>query len=299
VTILAKVKLTRQDLIAAYDAEGSFDGAAYALGINRKTFSKMWREKIGAPPPKSTTRTKKVKVPENSDTYSIALISDMHFGSKYTALEELSDFCRTVRKRGIKTILCAGDLSDGLRMHPEMEKDQHLHNPKQIAKYICDNYPSGFENNYFITGNHDSSLLKNGCLHLGEFVAQERDDLMYLGQDFGMVTVDGGMRIALYHGTGGCAEVRSKRTQDLVMKMVCDKKKNVPHVLATGHCHIENVIPQYMGMMAISLGSFQRQTPYLASRMLMPDLSGLILSYQMVGDKMMNPVFEFIRYESR
>ena len=297
-TILAKVKLNRQDLIAAYDAEGSFDGAAYALGINRKTFSKMWREKIGSPPPKSI-HAKKVKIPENSEDYKIAFISDMHFGSKYTAIDELSDFCRTARKKGVKTLICCGDLSDGLRMHPEMEKDQHLHNPKQIIKYIVENYPSGFDTNVFITGNHDQSLLKNGCINLGEIVATERDDLMYLGQDSGMVTVDGGLRVSLYHGTGGCAEVRSKRSQDLVSKLVCGKVKNLPHVLATGHCHIENLIPSYMGMMTISLGSFQRQTPYLASRGLVPDLSGLIMSYQMVEGTLVNPSVEFIRYDAR
>jgi hypothetical protein len=294
---MSKLKFTRQDLICAYDAEGSFDGAAYALGINRKTFSKLWREKIGAIPPK-VGRPKAAKTPVDEDVFKVAFISDMHFGSKYTATDALDDFCRTARKKGVKTLICAGDLSDGIKMHPDMEADQHLHSPKQIVKYVIEHYPSGFESNYFITGNHDQSLMKNGCVNIGEEVAAERDDLMYVGQDSGMVTVDGGLKVALYHGTGGCAEVRSKRTQDLVSKIIKQGKKYVPHVLATGHCHIENVIPNYMGIMTISLGSFQRQTPYLASRNLVPDLSGLILGYKMEKGKMIEPTLEFIRYDT-
>jgi len=281
--------------MAAYDSEGTFDGAAYVLGMNRKTFSKLWRDLIGASPPRSCSRPKKKPIADEG-LHKVAFISDLHFGSRYQCLDELNDFIRVAKRRDVNALVCLGDLSDGLKMHQDMEHEQFLHKPKDILNYIVDNYPKGFDTNVFITGNHDFSLQKAGCMNLGQAVAEERDDLVFLGHDTGLVTLGGGLEVYLHHGTGGCAEVRSKRQQDIAVKFACLRKGDVPHAMVTGHCHTENVIPQYMGMLSLSLGCFQRQTPYLESRLLAPDISGMILTYQVIDDRLTNPALEFIRY---
>lgn len=282
--------------MAAYDAEGSFDRAAYLLGMNRKTFSKLWRDLIGAAPPRAPHRAKRGHL-EDTDVHTVAFMSDLHFGSRYQCMDELKDFVKLAKRRGVDTLVCLGDLSDGLSMHEGMAEEQFLHKPKDILNYIVDNYPRGFTNSYFITGNHDFSLQKAGCMNIGQEVAERRDDLFFLGHDTGLVTLEGGLEVYLHHGTGGCAELRSKRQQDIAVKFACARKGDVPHAMVTGHCHTENVIPQYMGMLSLSLGCFQRQTPYLAGRLLSPDVSGMILSYQVINDRLTNPALEFIRYD--
>lgn len=295
---LSKVKYTRQDLISAYDVGGSFEQAAYLVGVTPKLFNKMWNDLVGIQAPRSAKKTKHRKNKlEDEQIHKIAFISDLHFGSKYQCLDELNDFIRTAKKREVTTLVCLGDLSDGLGMHEDMAAEQFLHKPKEIRDYIVENYPSGFDTNVFITGNHDFSLQKHGCMDIGQAVAEERDDLVYLGHDCGSVTLGGGLELYAYHGTNGCADVRSKRTQDLAMKLAFNKNGVVPHMMATGHCHTEHVLPQYLGMMILGLGCFQRQTPYLETRGLYPDISGMILSYQIINSKLTNPAVEFIRYD--
>lgn len=217
-------------------------------------------------------------------------------GSRYHAADEFHDFIQLIKRRGVETILCCGDLSDGLNMHEGMEHEQFLHKPKDILNYLVDNYPDNFKTNVFITGNHDMSLLRSGCLNLGEALVEKRSDLYFVGQDCGMVTVDGGLRVFLYHGSSGCGDMRSKRAQDIALKLAIDKHGDSAHVLATGHCHMENWVPRYMGMSLLSLGCFQYQTPHLAQKLLRPDVSGAILSYQLINDRLINPSLEMIQY---
>lgn len=284
-------------MLAAYDEAGDFDKAAFLLGMSTRAFSKLWRDLVGAAPPRSATKPRKQRKLKDETVYKVAFISDLHFGSRYQSLEELYDFIRLARQRGVQTLVCAGDLSDGLKMHEDMESEQFLHKPRDILNYIVDNYPKGFETNLFITGNHDYSLQKAGCMNLGEEIAKRRQDLIFLGYDSGSATIDGGLNIYLHHGTGGCAEIRSKRQQDMASTLVAATRGKVPHLLVTGHCHTENIIPHYMGMMCISVGCFQRQTPYLLSRGLYPDVGGMILSYQVINNRLTNPSIDFIVYD--
>lgn len=258
----------------------------------------MWRDLIGAAPPRSakTDRRRKKRL-EDGEVHKAAFISDMHFGSRYHAEDEFHDFIKLLKRRGVDTLLCGGDLSDGLNMHEGMEHEQFLHKPKDILNYVCDNYPKGFKNNYFITGNHDQSLQRSGCLDLGLAVEERRPDLTYVGHDLGVVTLPGGLEVFLFHGANGCSDVRSKRSQDLAFRYACEKHGKVSHVMAIGHCHMENWIPRYMGMSILSLGCFQYQTPHLAQKMLRPDISGAVLTYQVINGRLINPALESIQYD--
>ena len=221
----------------------------------------------------------------------------MHFGSRYHAEDEFHDFIKVIKRREVDTLICCGDLSDGLNMHEGMEFEQFLHKPRDILNYISDNYPKGFKNNIYITGNHDQSLQRSGCMDLGSAIADRRPDLTYLGYDLGEITLPGGLELILFHGASGCSDVRSKRAQDLAFRYACEKRGKVPHVMATGHCHMENWIPRYMGMSILSLGCFQYQTPHLAQKMLRPDISGSVLTYQVISGRLINPALESIQYD--
>lgn len=296
---MAKLRFTRKDLVAAYDHEGDFDKAAYLMGMSTRQFGKLWRDLVGAAPPRSADlKPKKRKRIGDELVHKVAFISDLHFGSRYQCLEELHDFCKVAKKRGVKTLVCVGDISDGLKMHNGMEEEQFLHKPKDILNYLVDNYPKGFDKNLFITGNHDFSLQKHGCVNIGESLAEERQDLIYIGHDSGYVTIDGDLSIYLHHGVGGCAEERTKRQQDMALKLVSVCKRDLPHMLVTGHCHAESLLPRYMGMFCLSLGCFQRQTPYLKERGLYPDVSGMIMTYQVIQGRLINPSMDFIGYYS-
>ncbi|HOL44094.1 MAG TPA: metallophosphoesterase family protein [Methanothrix sp.] len=213
--------------------------------------------------------------------YSIAFISDLHFGSIYQDLNALNQFIQLCHDRGIETLLCAGDITEGLMPRPGHKNERTLHTIDDIEAFCVDNYPDGFKNSYFIIGNHDESIrLRGDGYDIGLNLVKDRPDLTYVIGDPSVpatVIVDGGVGVQLYHGNGGCTVARTNR-----MMLRCRSLMEMGHnfqVLAAGHCHNSSYIPSYMGAVLIGLPSFQRDTPYLAAKGLVPECGGVILNY--------------------
>jgi predicted phosphodiesterase len=288
-----KTKPTAEDLINAYDAEGSIDAAAIKLRINRKTFTKFWKELIGEIPPKKKCRDK-VK----DGFVKVALISDLHIGSKYEADKELADFIKYCRKQGIQHIVCAGDITDGFKMHEGMEYEQYLHSSDDYIDAVKDKYPKGFNHSYFIAGNHDESFRKKAGLDIGRRIAMERRDITYLGAGAGSVILPGNLHMAVYHGSGMCGLNRSLRLQKYALSLA-QSPAQFPEAIIGGHCHQLNVTPNYMHTMLISLPGFQHPTPYLISKGLYPDVGGIIFTYEVQRGIPQRLNTEFILYEVR
>ena len=88
----------------------------------------------------------------DSDRYEIAVISDLHLGSIYQQLTCLNNFVDICEKRGIETLLNAGDTIDGLQQRLGSKNERFLHSIDDIEEYCVEMYPDGFENNYFSKG---------------------------------------------------------------------------------------------------------------------------------------------------
>lgn len=289
--------ITRKDLLKAYDEGGSFDRASYLLGINRKTYSKLWAKLIGAVPPRPTDKTRRPKRLTDDSKYRIAIMSDPHIGSKFFADEELSDFIKQCKRFGVDTLVCAGDVTDGYHMHPGMEFEQDARGVDDFLQMVKEYYPKGFKENYFITGNHDDSFRKNCALNIGPQIELVRPDLTYLGRDAADLELETGLKLHLYHGGGACGASRSQRLQKYAVNLA-QMPSQMPHIVIGGHCHMLSVTPNYMKAVLISCPGFQHMTPYLQGKGLTPDIGGIILSYEMKNGKLVNPGTEFILYET-
>ncbi len=215
------------------------------------------------------------------DKYAIGVISDLHFGSNNQQLTMLNNFVKICKDRDIRTLLCAGDISDGLKMRTGHENTIFLHSLDEMEMYIMEHYPEGFENNYFITGNHDTSLgEKRDGYDLGWNLIKDRTDLKYIPQmeqSTNTFKVDGGIVVKLYHGTGGCAKYRTTRTME---KADIFNSKGPFDLFLAGHCHTCSMIPSYKGMSIYGLPSFQATTTYLDNKGMISECGGLILNYQ-------------------
>jgi hypothetical protein len=51
-------------------------------------------------------------------------------------------------------------------------------------------------------------------------------------------------------------------------------------MLFLGHYHVPNITPGYRNIEAVQMSAFQSQTPYMATRGLMPFVAGLIVQIQ-------------------
>lgn len=235
----------------------------------------------------------------DSERYSIAVISDTHFGSKFQAKTALDRFVEICQERGITTLLHGGDVSEGIMPRTGAKNDRFLHSIDELTDYCIDNYPHGFEKSYFILGNHDDSLGRRmDGFDIGRAIAKERSDLTYLPLIDSLndvCVVDGGARVQLYHGIGGCSKNRSMRIQNKLLEMI--HMGVTVDFMMLGHCHVSSYVPNYYGVHVYGLGSFQSYTPFLSMKGMKPDVCGMIVSYEMFEGHPVNVGTEFMFVE--
>lgn len=284
--------LSDSDIMESVKSCGSRKKAAKALHIPYSSFKELWHARFDKP---------KSKINKNN-VYKVGVISDLHYGSIYSCPEHVQTFVEHCSDEGVSQVLIAGDISDGIFMRKGQETEIFLHGVDEIISYIAETLPivDGIEY-YGITGNHCNSLVKHCGVDLGFALAKERSDFHYLGYTRSRITLEGGVLGYLYHGSGSCTVNRSARLQKKVQQIseeCINSKMPLPECYFLGHCHHNSVIYGYFGSLAVSLGCFQKTTPYLAEKGLIPDISGIILEYVADGQGLIKtPKIEYCKYE--
>lgn len=176
---------------------------------------------------------------EQSGTYTFGLMSDTHLGSSAEHLEELHDYYDRLQERGVEHVYHAGDISDGWQVHKG-----HINVIKgeaagweRLLDYVVENYPQrdGITT-YFIEGNHDHKFYKRNGLHLGEQIAQRRDDLVYCGDSQARFVFDreNDIDLEVIHPSGGKPYTQGYRAQTLYRERPPEDR---PTISGIGHLH--------------------------------------------------------------
>lgn len=215
----------------------------------------------------------------------IGLVADMHLGSRYQQITHLWAFYKYCKEQGIKIILNAGDITDGQRVYRGQEYELFIMGADAQVNYVIENYPhiKGIKT-MFILGNHDENHWKMAGIDIGERIADKRKDMEYLGLHGAYVNI-GGISIYLHHGAGGVAYARSYKQQKIIEQFAPEQK---PHILVSGHWHVQNYLPNYRNVVGIQMPCFQAQTPYLKRKGVNPEIGGVILSFKI--DHTIEPV---------
>ena len=238
--------------------------------------------------------------------YRIGLLSDTHLGSKYQQVTLLHDAYSVFDDRGTDFNLHGGDLTEGLGLYRGQDVEVFLHTAKDEREYVVENYPKSKRRTktYVIGGQHDRSFYAAGKGYdIVEHICQERTDLIYRGFYKAEFRVKG-IPIGLMHPGGGVAYARSYRTQKIIEAIVgalsTIKTIPVPRLVVFGHWHVPFHLPTYMGVDAVSLPCFQRQTPYLEQKGLMPTVGFAIAELWLDGtDAVTSTKVEFFNWNHR
>ena len=222
--------------------------------------------------------TPKVEMPwSGCEVIRFGLISDTHINSKYTQLTYLHKFYDICKAEGITEIYHAGDIDEGEQMRVGHQYECYKQGADDHVHEIVRVYPKreGIKT-YFITGNHDASIIKRCGYDIGYAIAAKRSDMIYLGSNEADVNLTPNCVLQLRHPWDGTAYSISYKVQKMIDAMSGGTK---PNILAVGHYHKAEYI-FYRNVHAFQTGCFQSETPFTRGKAISVHTGGWIITAQ-------------------
>lgn len=216
------------------------------------------------------------------DELVLGIVSDTHLCSSHEALGELHAIYDEFERRGITTVLHAGDLVAGCGIFKGQPSELKVHTYEGQVSYAIEHYPhrDGIVT-HLISGNHDleGDFGKAGADPV-RAVAAQRPDLNYLGEYSAHVELPGGRFIHLLHGKGGMSYAVSYKAQKLVDGYPAGAK---PAVLIPGHWHVQGWW-QTRGVHTLFPGCFEWRSKFLTRLGLHPAVGAHVLTLRIADD---------------
>lgn len=208
--------------------------------------------------------------------FRIGVVSDLHENSKYTQTTHLHNFYDLAYAAGVRDYYNVGDMDDGEKMRPGHQYECYRQGADEHKDNICRLYPRKPDaRTFFITGNHDASLIKHCGYNIGKAIAKDRDDMIYLGPDSAVVQLTPRCKMELRHPWDGTAYAISYKTQKMTDAMSGGEK---PNILLIGHYHKAEYI-FYRNIHCIQAGTFCAQTPFMKGKSIAAHMGGWILDF--------------------
>ena len=242
---------------------------------------------------KNKAISKEVK-PDMSELTKISQtwISDTHLCNESQQLNMINQIYEETYKRGIKTVLHFGDITDGdYQNRPDHRYELFRLGATRQGNYVADYYPSvSGVKTIIITGNHDKTHEKNGGADIGEMIAGKRDDITYIGSEKAIFNPEESPKTLeeMYHPGGGCASSLSYRAQKYIDKM---EPGNKPNTVGMGHFHQSHFLA-YRNVIAILLPCLTAKSPF-AVRQGLENTMGAYFINMYVNKKGEVEMFEF------
>lgn len=204
------------------------------------------------------------------------MYSDTHFGSLQEQPHVLKAIAKVIKRTGVREAYHCGDVLDGLLLYgPKhllnlwrfLAQDQLERARKSLPKI------KGVRT-FAISGSHDQSFARSSGYDPIEDLARMRPDIIYLGQDRGIVVdEETGIAHMLLHPSGGNPKGKSYRPQEIVRMIAesIDLLRQDIQAIAIGHLHVALFI-RWRGMDIFMVPCCQKQTEYLTKKTLFPRL---------------------------
>ena len=127
---------------------------------------------------------------DENNEFKFVAISDVRLGSKSQQLGILNDIYKKAQEQGIHNVIVCGNISAGLRPITDTETN-FIDDTQAQIDYIVANYPKveGI-NTYFISGKLDHKHMTKNKINIGQRIADQRPDMIYLGEDTCDIDID-------------------------------------------------------------------------------------------------------------
>lgn len=194
----------------------------------------------------------------NPNHFCFGVVSDTHFGSTECRIAELVACYNEFKKRGVRDVFHAGDISDGWRVYgPKQDQQQSAIGAEDQADLIVRTYPkiAGIDT-WFINGNHDKSFKDRAYVNFASMITSQRDDMHYLG-DYNVLVKYGWWKMRIHHARYNPAYALTYHLQKFMEKRN-DRDLNC---YVVGHFHSAVPLFNYAGVnIGLTGGAFQGPT---------------------------------------
>jgi len=218
------------------------------------------------------------------------ILSDTHSGSLYSSWDRVHMAYKIAKKEGIEVMYHCGDIVDGEGNYRGQHYEQYVCGFERQAQDVVDNYPNNGIHTYFIEGNH--SFKKISGAEVGRVIADRRKDMTFLGECEADIIVGGKYKakLRIMHPDGGTGYALSYKMQKIVEAFTGGEK---PNILAVGHYHKAEYIPNHRNVYALQAGCTQAQTPFMKRKHTPAHMGFWILDFHVVktGVSQMNAKF--------
>lgn len=223
--------------------------------------------------------------PTTGERHRVAVVSDLHFGSKYCLRQQYREFVHYAYESGVRHVLCPGDVLDGCYKHGRYELS-HVGIEAQTGDFL-DTHPRLPGMTFHgIGGNHDDTFSDAIGMDAGAYVqnlaeASGRTDVRFYGRRGARLRVLGAV-VELWHPRSSGGYALSYQLQNHVRDYAVGQK---PDILLAGHWHTW-VYFETRGVHALACGTFQGNgSAFSKSLGGAPSMGGTLLSWELTQDR--------------
>ena len=233
-------------------------------------------------------------------SFRIGLFGDTQVGSLYSATECWQAYIDHCEREGVQKLYHTGDVLDGHRIYKGQEFELSAVGMEKQLAMLAKVAPKTRIPTDFIVGNHDLSLKHLAGVDIGRAIEDRMESVgqnwTFLGEEQATVEINtpsGKMfRLMLLHPGGGSNYAISYRLQKIIESLEGGTK---PNMLAVGHYHKAEMLPNYRNVCGVQTGAFQWQSPFMARMGLAAHIGGWIFEIT-TGDDMLSVKGEFIAF---
>jgi predicted phosphodiesterase len=224
-------------------------------------------------PPEDITTTLDLGRLEGRDRIRFGVVSCTHFGSKYQQVTALHEFAAYCKEQGVDYLIHGGDVEDGPTSRHKNPHEVWLHEFDSIVDYVVEQgLPDVGIPWKMISGNHDDWWLLDGGGDICKAIAEQRDDVEYLGRSQGYLKL-GRLLVKVIHINAGSSYAYSYKLQKHIESLAGGQK---PHVVLMGNFHKFCAV-YYRNTFGIQLPAFQTQTQWMRTKSLVSEVGGVIV----------------------
>ena len=172
-----------------------------------------------------------------NDKVSLLVISDTHFGHKKSEIAFTQFVIQHAYEQGIRDVLHVGDLLEGhyMSIRPQSIKELDAIGFDEQLDLADESLPKLDGLTYYIiSGNHDHTYERHAFANPVKALSKRRDDVRYLGYNFGKFIINKNIDIALVHPTDGIGQSYGLKLHQYFQRAGADKQARI---VLMGHYH--------------------------------------------------------------